>query len=78
MQLGHIPRLKLADLPTPLEELPPESIKKGMGFLGSHQVILGTSYGHQPGEKTYLKIDLTKRYKNSDDLRIGEEILRLQ
>lgn len=62
---------------TPLGELPPESIKKGIGHFGNHQVILGTSYGHQPGKKTYLKIDLTKRYKSADDLRIGEEILRL-
>ena len=62
---------------TPLNELPAGSIKKGIGLVGAHQVILGTSYGYSPGEKSYLKINLDKMYKNADDLRIGEEILRL-
>ena len=63
---------------TPLNELPAGSIKKGIGFIGIHQVVLGTSYGHAPGKKTYLKIDLAKKYKSAEDLRVGEEILRLE
>jgi hypothetical protein len=62
---------------TPLNEFPAGNIKKGVGFIGGHQVILGTSYGYQPGEKTYLKINLNKKYNNAADLRLGEEILRL-
>lgn len=62
---------------TPLDKLPTRDIKKGLGSFGNHQVILGTSYGYYPGKKSYLRINLDKKYNSIDDLRVGEEILRL-
>lgn len=63
---------------TPLSSLPPEWVKNGVGVYGEHQMILATSFGSDPGEKSHLVIDLSKRIRGVGDLAVGREILRLE
>jgi predicted phosphodiesterase len=62
---------------TPLSSLPEDWIQNGIGVFADHQVILATSYGSEPGEKSYLVLDLAKRYASARDLKAGKEIQRL-
>ncbi len=43
---------------TPLRYLPEEFIRDNVGEYGGHQIILATSYGSEPAEKSYLVLDL--------------------
>jgi hypothetical protein len=62
---------------TPLSGLPPAWIQNGVGVYGEHQMILATSFGSEPGEKSHLVIDLGKRVGGVGDLAVGKEIQRL-
>lgn len=63
---------------TPLEHFSEEKQKNGVVMYGEHQVILATSYGYEPGNKSYLEFDLSKNYNDVNDLRLGKEIKRLE
>ncbi len=60
---------------TPLEYLPEKYIMNNIGCYEQLQVILGTSYGHEPCEKSFLKLDLAKRYRECGALVPGREIM---
>ena len=62
---------------TPLRYLPQRYIKKGLGMIGDEEIILATSYGWQPGKKSYLVLDLGTVYNDVHKLRVGKEIRRL-
>ncbi|MBW2996956.1 metallophosphoesterase [Candidatus Woesearchaeota archaeon] len=63
---------------TPLGMLPRYYVENGVGVYGGNQIILATSYGSYPGNKSYLALELGKRYNNTGDVRAGEEIARLE
>jgi len=62
---------------TPLSYLRRQNIRKGVGIVGDKQLILATSYGSQPGKKSYLALNLNTVYDNVRELRLGEELRRL-
>jgi hypothetical protein len=62
---------------TPLSYLPSDYVQGDVGIYGNHQIILATSYGSEPGRKSYLALDLGKRFENVGDLQVGREIQRL-
>ena len=59
---------------TPLWNLPEELIRDNVGDYGGQQIILATSYGSEPAEKSFLVLDLKTAYESTSDLRAGEEI----
>lgn len=61
---------------TPLGGLPQQWLRDGFGVYGKHQIIMATSYGSEPGEKTHFAIDLSKRYNSEADVAV-KEIRRL-
>lgn len=63
---------------TPLGALPREDVRNGVGVFADRQVILATSYGWEPGEKSYLVLRLDRRYDGFAGLAPGREILRLE
>jgi len=63
---------------TPLGALPPAWVHNGVGVYAEHQLILATSYGSEGGEKSYLVMDLGKKYAAANDLAMGREIQRLE
>ncbi|MEN8209523.1 MAG: hypothetical protein ABFR50_09765 [Candidatus Fermentibacteria bacterium] len=63
---------------TPLRYLPEELIRDNVGEYGGHQIILATSYGSEPAEKSFLVLDLKTPYESTSDLRTGEEIRLLE
>ncbi len=63
---------------TPLSYLPEELIRDNVGEYGSQQIILATSYGSEPAEKSYLALDLKTAYTSTSELRSGEEIRLLE
>lgn len=63
---------------TPLGMLPRNNVTNGVGVCGDHQIILATSYGSYPGDKSYLALELGKRYNHAKDLTAGEEIAMLE
>lgn len=52
-------------------------VREGIEVIGSEQVCLSTSFALLDADKTYLRLDLSRRYRGAEDLRWGEEILRL-
>ena len=63
---------------TPMRYLPEELIRDNVGDYGGQQIILATSYGSEPAEKSYLVLDLKTAYESTSDLRAGEEIRLLE
>ena len=59
---------------TPLGSFPKDSVADGVARLGKHQLIFSTGYGAPPGVRSYLAIDLSKRYNAVTELRYGAEI----
>ncbi len=59
---------------TPLGSFPKEGIGDGVARLGRHQLIFSTGYGAPPGARSYLAIDLSKRYSTVTELRYDAEI----
>lgn len=49
----------------------------GFYYEDALQLNLSTSYGTPEENKTYLKVDLSKRYNFSFDLKPGKELLPL-
>jgi hypothetical protein len=52
-------------------------IPEGYETIGDEQIIVSTSFGLFDQNKVYLSLDLSHRYRNVHDLRIGHEILPL-
>ena len=59
---------------TPVGYFPKDNVADGVARLGKHQVIFSTGYGAAPGARSYLAIDLSKRYNAVTELRYGAEI----
>ncbi|MGE5612485.1 MAG: metallophosphoesterase [Bacillota bacterium] len=62
---------------TPLSSLPDSWIHHGVGIYGDRQIILATSYGSLPGQKSHLVLDLSQSYRAAQDLTPGRHILPL-
>ncbi len=52
-------------------------IPEGFEKIGDEQIIVSTSFGLFDQNKVFLNLDLSTRYRNVHDLRIGHEILPL-
>ena len=52
-------------------------IPEGYEKVGDEQIIVSTSFGLFDQNKVYLSLDLSHRYRNVHDLRVGHEILPL-
>jgi hypothetical protein len=50
---------------------------EGYERFDAHQLMLSTSFGLLDEHKTYLRVDLEKRYGSAHDLRQGHELLPL-
>ena len=59
---------------TPLVSFPKDGVSDGVARLGVHQLIFSTGYGAPPGVRSYLVIDLSKRYNAVTELKYGAEI----
>ena len=59
---------------TPVGSLPKAAVSDGIARLGAHQLIFSTGYGAAPGVRSYLAIDLSKRYNAVTELKYGAEI----
>ena len=53
---------------------PEDEVGDGIARHGKHQLIFSTGYGAAPGVRSYLVIDLSKRYNTVTDLKYGAEI----
>ena len=63
---------------TPVSAFPEDKVSDGVARLGVHQIIFSTGYGASPGVRSYLAIDLSKRYNAVTQLRYGTEIQPLR
>jgi hypothetical protein len=52
-------------------------VREGIEVIGDEQVCVSTSFALLDADKTYLRLDLARRYRSAGELRAGEEILRL-
>jgi len=71
---GHTPHPYLVDYAKacPLEGC---GFRDGLGFVGSRQVVLCTSFGaFDASRKRFVELDLTRPYAGTSDLRSGSEI----
>ena len=59
---------------TPLNYLPRKNVKDGVARLGECQLFFSTGYGAPPGTRSYLSIDLSKRYESVCELEYEVEI----
>ena len=59
---------------TPIGSVPKNAVSDGVARLGMHQLIFSTGYGAAPGVRSYLAIDLSKRYNAVTELRYDAEI----
>ena len=59
---------------TPVGAFPKDEVSDGVARHGKHQLIFSTGYGAAPGVRSYLAIDLSKRYNAVTDLKYGAEI----
>ena len=59
---------------TQVSFFPKDEVSDGVARHGLHQVIFSTGYGAAPGVRSYLVIDLSKRYNTVTDLEYGTEI----
>jgi hypothetical protein len=74
---GFLDALSVGGLELALVVYGHEIIPEGFERIGSEQLLLSTSFGVRDENKCYLRLDLTRRYRSTDDLREGREILRL-
>ncbi len=49
-------------------------VRDGFEKIGDEQLCLSTSFGLHDEHKTYLRLDLSKRYASVHDLRVGREL----
>jgi hypothetical protein len=49
-------------------------VREGYETLGDEQICFSTSYGLHDAHKTYLRLDLGRRYRSTRDLRPGHEL----
>lgn len=63
---------------TPLAAFSKDEVGDGVARLGKHQLIFSTGYGAEPGVRSYLTIDLSKRYNAVTELKYGAEIYPLR
>ena len=63
---------------TPVGSVPKDAVSDGVARLGRHQLIFSTGYGAEPGVRSYLAIDLSRRYNAVTDLKYGAEIQPLR
>lgn len=54
-----------------------EIVPEGFERIGAEQLLLSTSFGVRDSKKHFLSLDLAGRYRSSDDLREGRELLLL-
>jgi hypothetical protein len=54
-----------------------EVIDEGYEISGAYQLCLSTSFGLYREKKTYLRLDLSQRYRSVHDLREGIELCKL-
>ncbi len=59
---------------TTVGAFPKDDVSDGVARLGEHQLIFSTGYGAAPGVRSYLAIDLSKRYNAVTELQYGVEI----
>ena len=52
-------------------------VREGYEVVGDEQICVSTSYGLDTPQKTYLRLDLSRRYDSVHDLRPGHELLSL-
>ena len=52
----------------------PNKISNGVALLGKHQLFFSTGYGARPGVRSYLAIDLSKKYTSVSEFEGGVEI----
>jgi hypothetical protein len=52
-------------------------IPEGYETVGDEQIIVSTSFGLFDQNKVYASLDLSARYRNVHDLRVGQELLPL-
>jgi hypothetical protein len=52
-------------------------VRSGHAKHGARQLCVSTSYGLHDDDKTYLRIDLSGRFRSVEDLRAGVELLPL-
>jgi len=59
---------------TPVGYFPKSDVSDGVARHEKHQLIFSTGYGAAPGVRSYLAIDLSKRYNAVTELKYGAEI----
>ncbi|MCE2394511.1 metallophosphoesterase [Candidatus Poribacteria bacterium] len=59
---------------TTVSAFPKDEVSDGVARHGKHQLIFSTGYGAAPGVRSYLAIDLSKRYNAVTELKYGGEI----
>ena len=52
----------------------PKKIRSGVALLGEHQLFFSTGYGAKPGVRSYLVIELSKKYTSVSEFEGGVEI----
>lgn len=52
-------------------------VREGYERVGDEQICVSTSFGCDDANKYYLRLDLSARYTNVHDLRMGHELRRL-
>lgn len=52
----------------------PKRIRDGVARLGTHQLFFSTGYGAKPGVRSYLVIDLSKKYTSVSEFEGGVEV----
>lgn len=52
-------------------------VQEGLSREGQNLMVLSTSFGMVDRNKTYLEVDLSRRYETTADLREGEELKKL-
>ena len=62
---------------TPLIYFTRKKAKDGVARLGKYQLFFATGYGAEPGVRSYLAIDLSKKYESVSDLKYEVEIYSL-
>jgi len=62
---------------TPVAALPAEMVRNTLGVYGQHMAILGTSYGSEDAQRSYLDLDLAQRFPSVGDLALGKQIVKL-
>ena len=70
--------LSVGDLALDLVVYGHEIVPEGYARIGPEQLLLSTSFGVQNDNKRFLRLDLAGRYRSSQDLQEGKELLPLR